>query len=105
MNALDWERITGIKDSESRYIGAGPFMSTPEIPWRLPVVATNSIDVGDFRRAAAIYDRMEIELLISSEDRDNFVKNMLTVRVEKRLALAITMPSALIYGSLSSAGT
>lgn len=107
LNSLDWERMTGIKDGEGRYLGAGPFGNTPEILWRLPVVACNAMPegeflVGDFRRAATIYDRMEAEVLISSEDRDNFIKNMLTVRAEKRLALAITMASAMVYGSLSS---
>jgi HK97 family phage major capsid protein len=108
LNTLDWERMTGIKDSDGRYLSTGPFGDTPEILWRLPVVASNSMPegeflVGDFRRAATIYDRMEVEVLVSSEDRDNFVKNMLTVRAEKRLALAVTMPAAMIYGSLSTA--
>lgn len=107
LNSLDWERMTGIKDSDGRYLGNGPFGNTPEVLWRLPVVASNSMPegeflVGDFRRAATVYDRMEAEVLISSEDRDNFIKNMLTVRAEKRLTLAITMPAAMIHGTLSS---
>lgn len=110
LNTLDWERMTGIKDGEGRYIGGGPFLTTQEILWQLPVVPCNSMPqgeflVGDFRRAATIYDRMDAEVLVSSEDRDNFVKNMLTVRAEKRLALAITMPSAMVYGELSSASS
>jgi HK97 family phage major capsid protein len=56
--------------------------------------------VGAFRMAGTIYDRMQTEVLISSEDRDNFVKNMLTVRAEKRLAFAVKRPAALIYGDL-----
>ncbi|WP_353640932.1 phage major capsid protein [Mesorhizobium sp. WSM2239] len=110
LNTLDWERMTGIKDSDGRYLSTGPFGDTPEILWRLPVVASNSMPegeflVGDFRRAGTIYDRMEIEILVSSEDRDNFIKNMLTVRAEKRLALAVTMPAAMIYGQLSTAAS
>lgn len=107
LNTLDWERMTGIKDGDGRYLSQGPFGTTIEVLWRMPVVTSNSMPegeflVGDFRRAATIYDRMEAEVLISSEDRDNFIKNMLTVRAEKRLALAITMPSAMVYGQLSS---
>ncbi|MCW7543050.1 phage major capsid protein [Aurantimonas litoralis] len=108
LNSLDWERMTGMKDGDNRYLGAGPFGNTPEVLWRLPVVASNSMPegeflVGDFRRAATIYDRMEIEVLISSEHADFFIKNMLAVRAEKRLALAITMPAAMVHGTLSSA--
>ena len=106
INTIDWERMCGIKDGEGRYVGGGPFINTPEILWRMPVVPSNAMPqgeflIGDFRRAATIYDRMEAEVLVSSEDRDNFIKNMLTVRGEKRLALAITMPSAMIYGTFS----
>ena len=110
LNSLDWRRMTGLKDGEGRYLAGGPFGSTSPRAWELPVVACNSMPegeflVGDFRRAATIYDRMEVEILISSEDRDNFVKNMLTVRAEERLALAITMPSAMVHGELSTASS
>ena len=61
--------------------------------------------VGAFRTAAKIWDRMDIEVLISSEDRDNFIKNMLTVRAEKRLALAVKRPGALVTGDFTTALT
>ena len=38
---------------------------------------------------------MLTEVLISSEDRDNFIKNMLTVRAEERIALAVKIPECL----------
>jgi HK97 family phage major capsid protein len=58
--------------------------------------------VGGFRAAAQIFDRMDIEILVSSEDRDNFIKNMLTVRAEERVALAVKRPQALVYGTYPS---
>ena len=68
-------------------------------------------EVGGVRRQAAgavfpavllqIIDRQLTEVLISSEDRDNFIKNMLTVRAEERVALAVKMPSALVYGEFA----
>ena len=55
--------------------------------WDLPVVATPALDQGDFlvgafATAAQVFDRLQPEVLVSSEDRDNFIKNMLTVRAE-----------------------
>lgn len=53
--------------------------------------------VGAFGLGARLHDRMAVEVLISSEDRDNFIKNMLTVRAEERTALAVRVPDAFVY--------
>lgn len=104
LHPTDWARIELLKDGENRYLWAAPRngMGQPAL-WGLPVIDTQAMNVdeflvGAFRTAATIYDRMDTEVLISSEDRDNFVKNMLTVRAEKRLALAVKRPAALVTG-------
>jgi HK97 family phage major capsid protein len=58
--------------------------------------------VGAFKMAATIYDRMDAEVAVSSENQDNFIKNMYTVRAEKRLALAVKRPLALTYGDFGN---
>jgi HK97 family phage major capsid protein len=103
----DWARIELTKDGQQLYIYSTPSALTPPRIWGQPVVATQAMDPGDFlvgafRTAATIYDRMDTEVLISSEDRDNFIKNMLTVRAEKRLALAVKRPQAIIYGQFDN---
>jgi HK97 family phage major capsid protein len=103
----DWTRIELLKDGENRYLWANPRgMNAPGL-WGRPVLETQAMDedeflVGAFRMAATIYDRMDAEVLISSEDRDNFIKNMLTVRAEKRLALAVKRPGALVVGDFGN---
>lgn len=109
LNEIDWALIETSKDSEGRYIFANPLQLAGPVLWGRPVVPTTEIEAdnfltGAFKVAATIYDRMDTEVLISSEDRDNFVKNMLTVRAEKRLALAIKRAQALIYGQFTAAG-
>lgn len=44
--------------------------------------------------------RQGVTMEISREDRDNFVKNMVTFLVEARLALVLQRPSMCLYGSL-----
>jgi HK97 family phage major capsid protein len=107
VNDLDWRIMQSIKDTEGRYIGGGPFSQAPATMWNIPVVFTPAMTrdkflVGNFTMAAQIFDRMDVEVLISSEDRDNFVKNMLTVRAEQRLALAIKRPEAIVYGDFGN---
>lgn len=82
-----------------------PAAATPERLRGLPLVITRAITVGsfpvgNFDMAAQIFDRMGVEVLISTEDSDNFRKNLVTIRAENRLALAVKRPAALITGTL-----
>lgn len=108
INDVDWADIELTKDGEQRYIFANVIQLAGPQLWGRPVISTQAMDVdeflvGAFRMAAKIWDRMDTEVLISSEDRDNFVKNMLTVRAEKRLALAVKRSQALVTGDFATA--
>lgn len=110
LHPTDWAFIELLKDGENRYLWSAPRggLGTPTM-WGLPVVPTQSMEedkflVGAFRMAAMIWDRMAAEVLVSSEDRDNFIKNMLTVRAEKRLAFTVKRPLSLSYGDFGRVG-
>ena len=62
--------------------------------------AQNRFLNGAFDIAAQIFDRMEIEVLLSTENVDDFEKNMMTIRAEERLALAVYRPEAFVTGQL-----
>ncbi|MBA2588719.1 MAG: phage major capsid protein [Alphaproteobacteria bacterium] len=105
VNDLDWAKMISLKDDEGRYLagaGGGPFGTLPGLLWQVRVVPTPSMQTGEvlvgaFGLAARLHDRMDVEVLISSEDRDNFIKNMLTIRAEERTALAVRVPDAFVY--------
>lgn len=104
LNPIDWTRIELTKDDLGRYIIGNPQGTTAPRLWGLPVVATQAQDEGDFltgafRPAAQIFDREGTEIFASTEDRDNFIKNLVTILAEQRLALAIYRPEALIKGN------
>jgi HK97 family phage major capsid protein len=52
--------------------------------------------VGAFSLGAQIFDREDANVVISTENQDDFIKNMITVRAEQRLALAVYRPEAFI---------
>lgn len=100
----DWAVIELTKDSAGGYIFANPLAMAGPTLWGKRVVPTNSMAIGSFlagafKMAATLYDRLAVEVLISSENADDFEKNLLTMRAEERVALAVKRPAALIKGT------
>lgn len=108
LNAVDWRQLQAIKDTQGRYIGNGPF--DPEVLkriWNTPTAATNRMPrgkflVGPFGTQAQIFDRMDVEVLLSTEDADNFRRNLVTARCEERLAFTVKRPDSFVYGDLGT---
>lgn len=104
LNPIDWFNMETSKDGQGRYIFANPLGLASPTLWGKPVVPTTSMTAGSFltgafKLAATLYDRMTVEVLISSENSDDFEKNLLTMRAEERLALAVKRAAALIKGT------
>ncbi|GJK86865.1 phage major capsid protein [Citrobacter amalonaticus] len=104
---IDWAKIELTKDSLGRYIFANPSALTGPTLWGLPVVATEAAAfqgkflTGAFSAGAQIFDREETNVVISTENTDDFEKNMISIRCEERLALAVKRPEAFIYGAFT----
>lgn len=110
LHFIDWAKIELTKDSLGRYILANPTALTGPTLWGLPVVATETAAfkgkflTGAFNAGAQLFDREETNVVISTENADDFEKNMISIRCEERLALAVKRPEAFIYGDFSVAG-
>ena len=107
LNVRDWHKISLMKDSEGRYILGGPQAFASFNLWGLPVVATKAqaagtFTVGGFNMSSQVFDRMDATVELSREDRDNFVKNMITILCEERLALAHYRPQAIVKGAFAA---
>lgn len=107
MNPIDWARIELIKDTTGRYIIGNPQGSIGATLWNLPVVETQAIAVdkfltGAFRLGAQVFDRWQARVEVATENEDDFVKNMVTVLAEERLALAVYRPEAFVYGDFGN---
>ncbi len=107
LNPIDWALIELAKDTQGRYIIGQPQGAIGASMWNLPVVASTAMDVdefltGAFGLAAQIFDRQDATVDVSTENVDDFEKNLVTIRAEGRLALAIYRTDALITGDFDA---
>ena len=104
INTADWEEIELTKATDGQYVWTNPALGNAPQLWGKRVVATNSIAagtflVGAFAMGAQIWDRQQASVMVSLENSDNFVKNMVTILAEERLCLTVYRAAAFISGS------
>ncbi len=97
----DWEDIELAKGSDGHYIWIIVTMGGEQRLWRLPVVDTTAINegealVGAFAIAAMLWDREDASVRVSEHHADFFIKNMIAVLAEERLALTNFRPEAFV---------
>jgi HK97 family phage major capsid protein len=109
LNPADWasmeiELMTVAAGQTLYSVGAG---GEPRL-FGLPVVQSigltaGNFQVGAFAQAYMVYNREGVTVEMSDSDSDNFTKNLITLRAERRLALATEKPAAVRGGLLSPA--
>ena len=104
MHPTDWARIELTKNAGGDYIIGVPQGTVGPTLWGLPVVATQAIAqdkflTGAFQMGAQVFDRWDARIEAAYVD-DDFIRNLVTILAEERLALAVYRPEAFIYGDL-----
>lgn len=100
MNPTNWQTVQLMKDANGQYYGAGPFAPAQQATlWGLPVVKTPTIVagtalVGAFQEASQIFRKGGLRVEASNSHNDFFIKNLVAIRAEERLALAVYRPAA-----------
>lgn len=108
LHFIDWAKIELTKDANGQYILANPLRLAGPTLWGLPVVPTEVPEfegeflTGPFKTGAQLFDREDANVVISTENNDDFEKNMITIRCEERAALAVKRPEGFITGPFSS---
>lgn len=100
INPANWGTVVVSKDTTGNYLAGGPFQ--PQIPamlWGLPVAPTPAIAagtglVGAFSTQAQVFRRGGLRVEASNSHQDYFIKNLVAIRAEERLALAVYRPAA-----------
>lgn len=108
LHPSDWAAIELLKDSTGTYIFANPQSLAQPGLWGRPVVTTPAMTadeflVGAFQMGAQVFDREDANVVVATQNEDDFVKNMITIRGEERLAMAVYRPEAFVKGDLTPA--
>jgi HK97 family phage major capsid protein len=100
VNPANWQTVQLMKNAAGNYMGSGPWApaQNPTL-WGVPVAVTPSIVagtalVGAFRSAAQIFRKGGIRVESSNSHASFFVNNLVAIRAEERLALAVYREAA-----------
>ena len=116
LHPTDWQSIRLSKDGNGQYYAGGPFgfaaygnpaqitgdtsnlSAGGDTLWGLRVVVTPAIAqgtalVGAFQLSAQVLRREGMRVEATNSNEDDFLKNLVAVRVEERLALAVYRPA------------
>lgn len=107
MHPYNWAGIELLKESTRGYIFNTPQGSLTPALWGLPVVPTTAVNspdflVGAFQIGCAIWDRQQSSIAISTEDSDNFQRNLATIRAEKREVLTVYRTLSFVQGDFAN---
>jgi len=108
LNPADWWTMRLSKDSQNRYLLGDPGQDVMPTLFGTRVVITNAVSadnvlVASLAQAATFYNREGTIIDLSESDSDNFTKNLVTIRAERRCMLAVERPAAVRYGDLTPA--
>jgi HK97 family phage major capsid protein len=106
IHPTDWQTIRLGKDGNNQYYGGGPFTgaygnagpSNQSQLWGLKVdvttaIAQGTVLVGGFQESAQVFRRMGITLEMTNSNVDDFVNDLITLRAQERVALAVYRPA------------
>jgi HK97 family phage major capsid protein len=110
VNPTDWAAIMNTKNTNAAYslpastvVTTDGNVSIAGIPlYKSTAIAVDKFLVGDWAMGAQIMQNQGISVQFSEMDGDNFTKNLITVRVEARIALPIYYAGAFVYGDFGN---
>ena len=99
VNPADWYTLRIGKDGEDRYYGGGYFgdQTIPNL-WGIPVCVSTAVSagtyiIGAFKTCGSVVSKGGISVEATNSNEDDFVKNLMTIRAEETLALAVRRPA------------
>src|SRR5690606_21476411 len=113
---LDYQSFRLSKDGNGQYYGGGYFAGqygnggVPEQPplWGLrtivtPAISAGTVLMGAVSQGATVYRKGGVRVDMANTNEADFINNLVTLRVEERLALAVRYPSAFVKVTMAAA--
>lgn len=115
VNPTDYQRLRLAKDGNGQYLGGGFFsgqygnggiVEQPPL-WGLQTVVTAAVAagtavVGALKASTTVYRKGGVRVESTNSHVDDFTNNLITTRIEERVALADRFPAATVKVSLSA---
>ncbi|RVW06230.1 phage major capsid protein [Rhodococcus spongiicola] len=116
INPVDYQAFRLSKDANGQYFGGGFFAGqygnggVPMNPplWGLrtvvtPAITAGTVLVGAFSQSATLYRKGGVRVEATNSHDDDFTNNLVTIRAEERVALAVRRPLGFVKLTLSAA--
>lgn len=105
LNPNDWCKVLTAKNVNKDYLIPGIVDVPSKTIWGVPVVtnpfvAAGKFYLGNFAEAGKIVEREDLSIEMDRE-QDDFTKNLMTLRMERRLDFAVMQPKAVCYGNFA----
>ena len=106
LNPADAERIDLAKDGENRYYYGGPQAIGQRTLWGVPIVESEAQTegtglLGDFSKAV-LWDREQTTVTMTDSHADFFIRNLVAILAEERLAFGVVRPTAFVALDLTA---
>ena len=108
MSPTDVETVDLARENGAtgKFLGAGPWALGPRTLWGVPILESEVIDagtavVGDFSKAV-LWDREQTTVTLSNSHADFFVRNLVAILAEERVAFGVTRPAAFVKAALAA---
>lgn len=105
LNPKDWVKVLGAKNANKDYLIPGILDVPAQRIWGIPVILSGSVasgkfHMGNFFEGGKVIERTGLAVEIDREG-DDFTKNLMTIRAERRMDFAVVQPKALAYGDFA----
>ena len=106
VNPADAEKIDLLKDANNVYYYGGPQVIGQRTLWGVPVVESETMAegtglIGDFSKAV-LWDREQTTVTMTDSHSDFFVRNLVAILAEERLAFGVTRPTGFCTVALAA---